>query len=266
MARIIVCMKQVIDPEAPSSSFRLDPEGKRALPPKGSPPVLNPFDENALEAALRIKDIHGGKITVITMGRNLAKPVVMKSLAAGADELIMLQDDTFEDRDSYFTAYTLVAAIRKLGQYDLIFCGREAADTNAGQVGSGIAEILGIPSITIARKVELTDKKVRVEQVVSDGYEVIEAPIPALITLTNEIGDLRAATMKAIIEAKKKPITVWNAQDIGADLSQIRRTDLLKLFIPTREGPECQIMTGESPEEAGANLALKLREEKLISR
>lgn len=264
MKRLIVCMKQVLDPEAPPSSFKIEPETKRAVAPKGVPPVLNPFDENALEAALRIKDVHGGKVTVMTMGRNLAKPVIMKSLAAGADELTLLQDDIFEDVDSYFTAYTLASAIKKLGDYDLILCGREAADSNAGQVGLGIAEILRIPSITIVGKVELSNGKIRVRRLVSDGYEVIEAPMPALITVTSELGELRPATMRAIMEAKKKPIITWNARDIGVDLSQMRRTNFLKLFIPVRQGPKCQIVGGESPEEAGANLAFKLWQDKTI--
>ncbi len=261
---MIVCIKQVLDPEAPPASFKIDFEAKRAIPAKGTPPVLDPFDENALEAALRIKDVQGGKISVISMGRNLAKPVMSKSLGVGADELILLEDDVFEVTDSYFTAFTLATAIKKLGQYGLILCGREAADSNAGQVGSGIAEILGIPSITIVRKVELDNGKVRAERVVSDGYEVIEAPIPALITVTSELGELRAATMRAIMEARKKPITIWNAQDIGVNLSQVRRNNLLKLFIPVREGPECQIIGSESPEAVGANLVLKLREAKII--
>ena len=264
MKRIIVCIKQVLDPEASPSSFKIDTEAKRAVAPKGVPPVLNPFDENALEAALRMKDVHGGKVTVISMGKNLAKPVMMRSLAAGADELILLQDDILEDVDSYFAAYTLATAIKKLEEYDLILCGREAADSNAGQVGLGIAEILRIPSITIAAKVEVGNGKIRVRRVVSDGYEVIEAPMPALITVTNELGELRAATMKAIMEAKKKPIITWNAQDIGVDLSQMRRTKLVRLFIPVLEGPSCQIVGVESPEEAGTSLALKLWQDKII--
>ena len=142
MVRIIVCMKQVLDPEAPSSAFQIDPEAKRVIPPKGVPPVLNPFDENALEAALRIKDTQGAEITVISMGRNLAKPVVRKSLAVGVEQLILLEDDAFEELDSSSTAHVLALAIKKIGEYDLILCGREAADTDAGQVGSGIAEIL----------------------------------------------------------------------------------------------------------------------------
>ena len=257
-------MKQVLDPEAPVSAFQIDAEAKRAIPPKGTPPVLNPFDENALEAALRIKDAQDAEITVISMGRNLAKPVVKKSLAAGADELILLEDDAFEDVDSYATAHMLATAIKKIGEYDLIICGRQAADTDAGQVGSGIAELLGIPSITLAGKIEGSNNKVRVERVVSDGYEVIEAPMPILITASNEIGDLRSAAVTAIIAAQKKMVTVWNALDLGVEPSPLKRTNLLKLFTPTCREGECQIIEGENPEETGATLALKLREANII--
>lgn len=261
--KIIACIKQVPDPEAPRSSFKIDPEAKRVIPAKGTPPVLNPFDENALEAAIRIKDVQGAEITVVSMGKYLAKPVVKKSLAAGADRLILLEDAVFEDLDSYSTAYILATAIRKIGEYDLIVCGRQAVDTDAGQVGLGIAEILQIPSITIARKVEVSDSKVRVERVVSDGYEVIEAPTPVLITVGNELGELRPATIAAMMAAQKKPITIWNAKELGVDLSQMKRANLLKLFIPVHES-RCQFIEGESPEEAGSNLATKLREAKIL--
>ncbi len=264
MLRVIVCMKQVFDPEAPASSFQVDSEAKRAIPPKGTPPVLNPFDENALEAALKIKEAQDTEITVISMGRILAKAVVKKSLAAGADELILLEDDAFEDLDSYSTAYILAAAVKKMGEYDLILCGRQASDTDAGQVGSGVAEIFGIPSITAARKIEVGNGKVRVERVISDGYEVIEAPMPVLITASSEIGELRTATVKAIIAAQQKPVTTWNADDLGVNPSQLKRTNLRALFIPDRRGVKCQLIEGESPEEAGANLAQQLRETKIL--
>jgi len=264
MVKIIVCIKQVLDPEAPVSSFKIDPEAKRAILPKGTPPVLNPFDENALEAALRIKDTQGAEITVISMGRQLARPIVKKSLAAGADELILLEDDAFEDVDSYSTAYILAGAINKIGEYDLVLCGRQAADTDAGQVGSGIAQILGIPSITVARKIEASNGKVRVERIVSDGYEVIEAPMPALVTASSEIGELRSATVTAIIEARKKTVTAWSTNELGIDLCQLKRVNLLKLFLPPRPQSNCQIIEGESPEEAAAILAMKLREAKIL--
>jgi electron transfer flavoprotein beta subunit len=256
-------MKQVLDPEAPVSAFKVDPELKRVIPPKGTPPVLNPNDENALEAALKIKDSQPTEITVISMGRQLARPVVKKSLAVGANELVLLEDDTFEDLDSYSTAYILATAIKKIGKYDLILCGRQAADTDAGQVGSGVAEILGIPCITIARKVDIGDGTVTVERVVSDGYEVIETTIPALVTASNEIGDLRSPAMKAVMEAQKKQFTVWNAQDLGIEPSQEGRSNMLKLFVPVHE-VKVEIVESESPEEAGESLALKLRENKIL--
>ena len=262
MVNIIVCIKQVFDPEAPASAYKIDAEAKRVIL-KGVPPVLSPFDENALEAALRIKDAHDSKVTVLSMGRNLSRAVLMKSLAVGADELLLLEDSAFEEMDSYATAFTLASAIKKLGQYDLILTGREAADTNAGTVGSGIAEILGIPSITIVRKVELGDGKVIAERVVLDGYEVIEAPLPILITVSNELGELRYATVKELVASRNKPIMTWNAQELGVTPSQMRQARLLSLFVPQKES-RCEVVGGETPEEMGANLALKLRAAQIL--
>ena len=264
MINIIVCMKQVLDPEIPPSAFRIDPEAKRGIQPKGTLPVVSPFDESALEAALRIKDVDGGEITVISMGPYLARPVLKRSLAAGADKLILLEDNVFGDVDSYGTACTLAAAINMMGEYHLILCGMQAADSNAGQVGSGIAEILDIPSVTMARKVEVGDGWVRVERVVLDGYEVIEAPMPVLITVSNEVGRLRPVSVRALMGVQKKPVTIWRHQDVGVDLSQLKRTNLLKLFIPVRQATRCRLIEGKNPEEKGRNLALKCRESKLI--
>jgi len=262
--RVIVCVKQVPDPAAPPSGIRVDTEAKRVLMPQGTPPVINPYDENALEAALRIKDAHGARVTVISAGRNLAKTVLRKSLAAGADELILLEDNTFDNLDSYATAHLLAAAIRETGEYDLILCGRQAADTDAGQVGSGIAEILKIPGITAACKVELVNGKVRVQRVVSDGCEEIEAPTPALVTVSSEIGDLRYPAVKEIMAAQKMPITIRKGGELGIDLSGLKSVNMLRLSAPPGRKTECQFIAGETPEEAGANLALKVREAKLF--
>ena len=264
---MIVCVKQVIDPEAPPASFKIDPSSNIVVPPPGVPPVISPFDENAVEAALRIKDTQGGKITVISLGVNLLRDVVKKPLSMGADELILLEDEAFAGGDSWSTAYALAMAIKKIGDYDLIFCGRQAADWDAGQVGSGIAEILGLPSVTLAKKIDITDGKARVERVTADGYEVIEVSLPALITVSNELGEPRYPTIRGIMAAKKKEPIIWKPADIGGEPSQVgaagRRTRLLKLFQPVREG-KCEIVEGESPEEAAVSLALKLREVKII--
>ena len=263
MITIIVCMKQVIDPEAPVSLFKVDTESKQVIPPQGTPPVLSPFDENALEAALKMKDAQEAMVTVLSMGRNLARPVVKKALAAGADKLILLEDEAFEDLDSYSAAYILAHAIKKIAEYDLILCGREATDTDAGQVGSGIAEILGIPSITIAGKIEVNDQKIKVKRLVEDGYEVIDTPMPALITASNEIGELRYPTMNNVISAQKKESTVWNAKDLQVEPSGLKRVNLYKLFQPVRES-KCEIIESDSLEGAGFKLALRLREDKII--
>ncbi len=264
---MIVCCKQVIDPEAPPASFKVDTSANKVVPPPGVPPVISPFDEQAIEAALRIKDAQGGKITAISLGINLLRDVVKKPLSMGADELVLLEDEAFVEGDSWSTAYALAMAIKKIGEYDLIFCGRQAADWDAGQVGSGIAEILGLPSVTLAKKVDITDGKARVERVTPDGFEVVEVSLPALITASNELGEARYPTIKGIMAAKRKEPVVWKPADIGVDPSQVgaagRHTKLLKLFQPVREG-KCEIIEGESVEEAGANLALKLREAKVL--
>src|SRR4030043_595674 len=141
---IIVCCKQVLDPEAPPASFKIDPSTNKVIPPPGVAPVLSPFDEQAGEAAHQIKDQQGGKITVLSLGNNLLRDVVKKPLSMGADELILLEDEAFDGGDSWSIANALATAIKKIGEYDLIFCGRQAPHWEAGQVGTGIAEILEI--------------------------------------------------------------------------------------------------------------------------
>ena len=264
---MIVCVKQVMDPEAPPSSFKVDEAGKRVVPPAGVPPVISPFDENAVEAALRIKDAQGGKITVISMGVNLLREVLKKPLSMGADELVLLEDEAFAGGDSWANACALAMVIKKIGEFDLIFCGRQAADWDDGQVGSGIAGRLGLPSVTLARKIDISDGKARVERVTADGYEVVEASLPALITVSNELGEVRYPTIKGIMAAKKVEPIVWKPADIGIEPAEIgasgRKVTLERLYQPVHEG-RCELIEGESPEEAGASLALKLREAKLL--
>jgi len=264
---MIVCVKQVIDPEAPPASFKIDAAANAVVPPAGVPPVISPFDEQAVEAALRIKDAQGGKITAISLGTGLLRDVVKKPLSMGADELVLLEDAAFSGGDSWATAAALAAAIKKVGEFDIIFCGRQAADWDGGQVGSGIAEILGLPSVTLAKKVEVSDGKATVQRVIPDGYEVVEVGLPCLITVSNELGEPRYATIKGIMAAKRKEPVVWTPADLGLDASQIggagRRTKMLRLFQPVREGT-CEIVEGEDEADAGANLAARLSEAKLL--
>jgi electron transfer flavoprotein beta subunit len=256
--KIIVCVKVVTDPEAPASTFKIDPTGHKVLPGQGVPPVLNPYDENALEAALKIKQQSGAKITIISAGKNIPKAIIKKALAVGADDLIVIEDTALEDIDSFTTASVLAAAIRKAGEYDLILTGRMASDTNAGQVGTVLAGLLGIPAVTVARKIEARDGSVQVEQVLNDGYEVIETAFPCLVTVSSEIGELRTASVKGLMAAQKQPFTAWKVSDLATEIPKNRQKSL-KLFIPERK-VQCELVTGETPEEAGANLALKMRE------
>jgi electron transfer flavoprotein beta subunit len=260
---IVVCMKQVLDPEIPMSLFKIDTEAKVAVPPRATPPVFSPFDENALEAALKIKDTQEATITVLSLGKKLVKAVVKASLAAGADQLFLLEDESFDDFNTRLTANALAAAIKKLGQYDLILCGIQAADTNAGQVGTGIAGILGIPCITFARQVELNDDKVKVERALPEGSEVVEVPSPAVVTTSYEVGELREPGVEAFMSAGKKPMTVWNAQDIGLESSHASRASFLKMSQPAYD-VECEIMEGASPEEKAVSLVTKLKDAKVI--
>jgi len=264
---MVVCIKQVIDPEAPPASFKIDTAGNKVVPPQGVSPVIDPYAEYGVEAALKIKDTQGGKVTAVSLGANQLRDIVKKPLAMGADELILLEDEAFDGGDSWSTAYALAMAIKKIGEYDIILCGREASDWNAGQVGSGIAEILGLPSVTLVKKIEIANGKAKVQRVSDEGYEVIEVSLPCLITVSNEVGEPRYPTIKGIMGAKKKEPVVWKPADIGVEASQIgaqgRHIKLLKLFQPAREG-KCEMVAGESPEEAGANLAAKLREVKVL--
>jgi electron transfer flavoprotein beta subunit len=258
---IIVCVKQVLDPEIPPAKFKIDPETKKVIPPAGVPPVISVFDERAVEAACRLKDKNKGKITVISMGSAKAADVVRHALSMGADEGVVLQDEAFENLDSFGTAYVLGKAIQKIGAYDLVLCGRQAADWGAGQVGSILAEILGIPVITLASNIEVLEKTLKVKRMVKDGYEVLEAPMPSLITVSSEIGLPRLPGGMGLMMARRKVIPTWKAQDIGAESAQLDKanahTEVTGLSIPTRKS-ECEMITGVTPGEAAGNLAVKI--------
>jgi electron transfer flavoprotein beta subunit len=262
MANIIVCVKQVLDPEAPVSTYQIDTEARRVIQ-RGVPPVLSSFDENALEAALRIKDSQKSRITVLTLGSDLSRALAQRALASGADQVIFLEDISYEEIDNYATAFILSAAIRRIEKFDLILTGRQAADTNAGIVGSGIAEILGIPCVTLVRKVELNNDKICMERVVPDGYETVESALPALITVSNELGELRSVSVKGLLAARKKVVTIWKVSRLGIQPDRLNRIRLVKVYIPRNE-VKCQLIDGETEEEAGKNLALKLNKTGLI--
>lgn len=264
---IVVCMKLVPDPEGPADSFTVDAVGNRVVP-HGLPPVANPYDENALEAALHIKESSGeadpANITVLSMGKNLSRAVVLKAIATGADESVLVEGEQLEAQalDSHATAILLAAAIRGL-DCDLILAGRQAADTNSGQVGAGIARLLGIPAITVARRVEVMDGTVRVERVLPDGYEVAQAPMPALVTVSHEIGDLRYPALAAIKAARQLPQKVLSPADLGSELLPSGLVQRVALSAPSRER-SCAMVTADTPEETGRELAARLRADRVL--
>jgi electron transfer flavoprotein beta subunit len=263
----IVCIKQILDPEIPPAKFRLDSESRRVIPPEGIPPVINPYDEQAVELALRLKDKHGGKITVVTVGSAAVASMVKHALAMGADEGVILADEAFEGSDSFATAHILAKAMQKIGDYELVLCGRQAADWDEGLVGSIIADNLGLPLVTLAEAVDVADGKLRVKRVTLDGYQLFSVLMPAVVTVSNEVGRPRLPSGWGIIAAARKQVPIWDGGDIGVDPSQVgadaARRKLVKLFTPVRER-KCEIIQGETTAEAAVGLATRLRAAKVI--
>jgi electron transfer flavoprotein beta subunit len=265
---MICCVKQVPDPETPASQFKVDEAAKKVLPVPGVQPVPDEYAVLGVEAALRIRDALGeAKITVLTLGPEAARDAVKHSLAMGADEGVQLTDKAFEDGDSFATARALAAAIKKLEPFDLVFCGRQAPDWDVGVTPSIIADILGLPCITRASDVKVSDGTLKVERVLSDGFEMVEASLPAVVTISNELGEPRYPQLRQIMAAAKKQVSVWSMGDLGLDPSQVGAAGSLlsldRLYVPVQEA-KCEFIEGETPEEAAEKLAVKLREEKLI--
>jgi electron transfer flavoprotein beta subunit len=262
---IIVTAKQVIDPEIPKVAFKIDPTSKRVVVPASFPPVVNGFDEHAVEAALRIKDTQEAKVTVAAVGRNFSIDVMRKLLAMGADEMVLVQDPAIDDSiDSRVTARVLGAAINKIGAFDLILCGRQASDWDNAQVPLILTEELGIPCLTIAKKVEVSDGVVKVERVIPEGYEVVEAPLPALVTVSNELGLPRYPTMRAIMAANRKRPAIWKLADLGIEPAMLQpRLQLVDLFAPVQE-QACEFIDGSDEREIADRLLQKLRDARLI--
>lgn len=261
---IVVCMKQVPDPEGPSSSYEVDSDNKKVIP-KGIPPVMSPFDENALEAAVKLKEKHGGKVTILSVGCNLSKPVLLKAVAVGADEILTIEDDSCdrESIDGFQTASHIAAAVAGMERVDLVITGRQAADTNAGIVGAGIAEFLNMPLVTLAQRIELTEGKLNIERVMPDGFEVVSTTLPAVITVSHEIGEIRYPKMSDIKLAKSKPHKTMKPSDLDANYLKSEVLDMTELKAPQIER-DCVMIKGDNADETGALLAKRLREDKVI--
>lgn len=265
---LVICAKQIPDPETPPAAFRIDTATNAVVPTAGISPVLSPFDAQAAEAALRIKEAGGdAKVTVISLGKESAQAAIKQVLAMGADEGVLLADDAFEGGDSFTTATALAAAIRKLGDVDAVFCGRQAADWDMGQVGLGVAELLGWPCAIVAKDVQPADGAFTVQRVLADGFETVRVPLPAVVTVSNELGDPRYPKLQQIMQAARKTVTTWTAADLGLDAGAVgasgSRLRLERLEAPPAGGA-VQIMEGDTPEEQARALAAALREARII--
>lgn len=265
--RIIVCIKQVPDPEGPPAAFVICPESNK-VEPQGIPPVLSLFDENALEAALRIKDAdqENVRISLLSIGKRISDAVLSKGLAVGADELFKVEDELLDAShlDSYGTVMALASAIEKIGDFDLVLVGRQAADWNAGQVGIGLATMLGIPAVSLARKVDVEAENLLIERVLPNGYETVRTSLPCVVMVSNEVGELRYPTLLQRKKARKKPITEWDGKAIGIDGPFVKRVVLCRLSVMELKEGMCKIIEGTSPSDTGRKLAKVLRDDKVL--
>lgn len=259
---IIVCIKQVPD----TTEVKINPE-TNTLIREGVPSIINPFDENAIEAALQLREKHGGKVTVITMGPPQAAEALRNAIAMGVDDVILISDRAFAGSDTWATSYTLAQTIKKINGYNLIICGKQAIDGDTAQVGPGIAEWLGLPQVTFAIKIEVNGEKAKVERLLEEVNEIVETPLPAVITVVKQINEPRLPSLKGMMKAKKTEIKPLTAQDIDADLKNIglngSPTQVIKIFTPPPKGGG-EILNGESAEEIADRLISKLRERKII--
>ncbi len=243
---IIVCVKQVPD----TTDVKIDPK-TGTLIREGVPSIVNPDDKHAIEEALRLKEKHGGKVTVLSMGPPQAGDALREASAMGADDMVLLCDRAFAGADTWATSYTLGEAAKKIG-YDLIICGREAIDGDTAQIGPQMAEHLELPQITYVRKTDVQGGKIVCERALEDGYEIVEANLPALLTVISDVNKPRYPSVRGIVEAyQEKEITTWTAADIQADEKCIgldgSPTSVKKSFAPEPKG-EGEVLEGNTNE------------------
>jgi electron transfer flavoprotein beta subunit len=246
---IIVCIKQV--PE--TTEVRINPE-TNTLIREGVKSIINPFDMYAIEEAVRLKEKFGGKIIAVSMGPPQADAALKEAISLGVDEGILICDRAFAGSDTWATSYTLSEVIKKIGTFDLIICGKQASDGDTAQVGPGISSHLNIPQVTYVKKIEeINEKFMRLERMMEEGFEIIEAPLPALITVVKEINEPRLPSLKGMMRAKQAKITVWTQKELNLDTQKIglcgSPTQVVKIFTPPqRQGG--QIISGEIQEIA----------------
>ncbi|MCP8304453.1 MAG: electron transfer flavoprotein subunit beta/FixA family protein [archaeon] len=257
--KIVVCIKQV--PAVPD--MKIDP-ATHTLVREGVPSILNPWDKIGVEEGIRLREKYGGEVTVITMGPPQAKEAVLECLAMGADKGIILSDSTFAGADTIATAYTLSMQIKKM-IYDIIICGRLAMDAETGHVGPHLAELLGIPQICYVKRVDVDIDRERViaHREVEEGVEIVEAPLPVLLTVMKGLNEPRLPTLKGVIGSRRKEIRVINSSELGGDMSKYglkgSPTSMKKVFPPPLRKPK-MILQGDPKEVVESLVQVLLRE------
>jgi len=261
---ILVCIKQVPD----TSDVKIDPE-TNTLIREGVESIINPFDENALEAALILKDNDAEiKVTVMTMGPPQAESALRECLARGADDVVLLSDRAFAGSDTLATSYALAQGVKKLeNRPDMILFGKQAIDGDTAQVGPGVAELLEIPIITYVRKLTLAENSVEVERVFEDGYERMEAPLPVVLTVLKEMNIPRMASLRGRMKSKKAEIPVLTAADVEADPDRLglagSPTKVVRIFSPPKKTGGIKI-DGTHALEAATELVAVLKKQEVI--
>ncbi|MCL2589057.1 MAG: electron transfer flavoprotein subunit beta/FixA family protein [Oscillospiraceae bacterium] len=261
---ILVCVKQV--PDTSGVEIQIDPQ-TGALLRDGVPSIVNPYDKYALERAVRLKETHGGMVTVVSMGPPQAEAALRECLAVGADRAVLLSDRVFAGSDTFATSYILAAAARKLGGFDLIFCGKHAIDGDTGQVGPELAEHLGIAQITYVAELELSGSTLRAKREHEEGYERYEAALPVLVSVVKTETEPRFPTIKGKMAANRAEIVRWTVADLEINPAKVglagSPTKVLRSFTPTREKVGVMIAEGTAAEKAKQLISL-LGEAKVI--
>lgn len=260
--KIVVCVKQVPD----TNEVRIDPV-KGTLIRDGVPSILNPDDANALEAALQLKDTNEDVVVdVLTMGPPQAKYMLRECLAMGADHAYLMSDRVFGGADTCATSTTLAAGVKKIGDVDLVFAGRQAIDGDTAQVGPQIACRLNLPVVTYVQDIKLEAEKIIVQRNLEDGYEVIEVQRPCLLTMIRELNEPRYMTTWGIMDAYKKEIVVWDHTDVALDPNdcglKASPTRVMKSFTPPVKG-KGEMLSG-TPKDMAETLVSRLKEKHLI--
>lgn len=259
---IIVCIKQVPG----TTEIKIDPE-TNTLVREGVKSIINPFDTYAVEEGVRLKERYSGKVTTITMGPPQAEEALRETIAVGADEAILLSDRAFAGSDTLATAYVLAMAITKIGQYDLVICGKQTLDGDTGQVGPELAERLNLPFVAYVSKIEeAKNGLMRLQRLIEDGHQVMEIPLPAVISITKEINVPRLPSLRGMTRAKSIPIPVWTSRDLNITPEKVgisgSPTRVIKIFFPHRVR-QSQLLEGDLESQV-EQLVEKLAEAKLI--